>query len=322
MTYVSKTEISLHDATPWKKALLLSDVLQFLINFLFTCSQNYSLFIIQSSTSDLPFIMKGLIFSVKRYSIHDGPGIRVTFFMKGCPLKCVWCHNPEGISAFPETMKQTDIIGEQEFISNEEVGKYYSVENILEILKRERVFFNQSHGGVTFSGGEPMLQNEFLLEALKACKSDGYHTAVDTSGYSSVENYKEIIPFTDLFLFDIKHLDEAKHIEYTGVSNLGILDNLIFLLQNARELMIRIPVIPGFNDDTENIQKMKELLLTSQTGILSKINLLPYHKIGSSKYKRLNIPNMMETVEPPSRKKMEELKKVFLEVGVKIKIGG
>ena len=133
--------------------------------------------------------MKGLIFSVKRYSIHDGPGIRVTFFMKGCPLSCIWCHNPEGISPFPEKVTRTNRVGAREFIQDEEVGKYYTVEDILGILEKEKVFINQSKGGVTFSGGEPMLQFEFLLEALKACKVNGYHTAVDTSGYSSAREF-------------------------------------------------------------------------------------------------------------------------------------
>ena len=139
--------------------------------------------------------MKGLIFSVKRYSIHDGPGIRVTFFMKGCPLNCMWCHNPEGISPFQETVMQTKRVGEREFYNKEEVGKYYTVDMILEILNKEKIFINQSKGGVTFSGGEPMLQSEFLLEVLKSCKENGYHTAVDTSGYSSTESYYSIIPY-------------------------------------------------------------------------------------------------------------------------------
>src|SRR5512133_1552316 len=168
--------------------------------------------------------MEGLIFSVKRYSIHDGPGIRVTFFMKGCPLSCMWCHNPEGISPLSETIVKTEKVGERAFSRNEDVGKFYTVDEILQILDKERVFMNESKGGVTFSGGEPMLQAEFLVRALKACKENGYRTAVDTSGYSSPENYKSVIPYTDLFLFDLKHLDDAKHIESTGVSNIGILD--------------------------------------------------------------------------------------------------
>jgi pyruvate formate lyase activating enzyme len=266
--------------------------------------------------------MKGLIFSVKRYSIHDGPGIRVTFFMKGCPLSCMWCHNPEGISAEPETVIRKNRVGEREFSNSEEVGKYYSVENILEILEKEKVFINQSKGGVTFSGGEPMLQFEFLLEALKACKANGFHTAVDTSGYSSAENYRAIIPYTDIFLFDIKHLDEFKHLEYTGVSNIGILDNYRLLSANAREIMVRIPVIPGLNDDEEHMQKLKQFIQSTKTGSLTKINLLPFHKIGSSKYKRFNIPYRMEGVEPPSKVMMQELKESLSETGIKIKIGG
>jgi pyruvate formate lyase activating enzyme len=266
--------------------------------------------------------MKGFIFSVKRYSIHDGPGIRVTFFMKGCSLSCMWCHNPEGISPFPETVIQTNKVGEREFSNSVEVGKYYSVESILEILEKERVFINQSKGGVTFSGGEPLLQSEFLLEALKACKANGYHTAVDTSGYSPAENFRSIIPFTDLFLFDIKHMDEARHIKFTGVSNIGILDNYRLLLESGKDIMVRVPIIPGFNDDADHLERLKQFLLTTKTGSLKKINLLPFHKIGSSKYKRFNIPYQMGSMEPPSEKRMQDLKEFFLEIGVKVKIGG
>jgi pyruvate formate lyase activating enzyme len=266
--------------------------------------------------------MKGLIFSVKKYSVHDGPGIRVTFFMKGCPLKCMWCHNPEGISVFPETVEQKYRVGAREFSNKEEVGKYYTVETILEILAREIVFIKQSKGGITFSGGEPMLQPDFLLEALKACKTNGYHTAIDTSGYSSSENFKSIIPFTDLFLFDIKHMDEARHFESTGVSNVGILDNYRLLLESGKDIMVRIPVIPGFNDDPDHLEKLKRFLLLTKTDSLKRINLLPFHRIGSSKYKRFNIPYRMGNVESPSRERMHELKEFFKETGIKVKIGG
>lgn len=266
--------------------------------------------------------MKGLIFSVRRYSIHDGPGIRVTFFMKGCPLKCRWCHNPEGISPFPEMVIQTNKIGEREFSKNEEVGTYYSVEDILEIIDKEKVFFKQSKGGITFSGGEPMLQVEFLLEALKGCKENGYHTAVDTSGYSSVDNYRSIIPFTDLFLFDIKHLDEAKHIESTGVSNTGIIENYRHLLESGKDIMVRIPVIPGFNDDTDHLERLKNFISSTKTASLKRINLLPFHKTGSSKYKKFNFPYLMEGIIPPDEEKMQKIKELFMETGIKVKIGG
>jgi pyruvate formate lyase activating enzyme len=266
--------------------------------------------------------MKGLIFSVKRYSIHDGPGIRVTFYMKGCPLSCMWCHNPEGMSPLPGKVIQNNKVGEKEFRNIEEVGIWYSVENILEILDKEKIFFNQSDGGVTFSGGEPMMQFEFLRDAMKVCKVNGYHTALDTSGFSTYENFKSIIPYTDLFLFDIKHLDESKHIEFTGVSNTGILDNYRFLLESRKDIMVRIPVIPGFNDDPDHMEKLKQFISDTKTNSLRKISLLPFHKTGSSKYKRFDIPYRMINVEPPDKEKMQKLKEFFSETGIKVKIGG
>jgi pyruvate formate lyase activating enzyme len=266
--------------------------------------------------------MEGLIFSVKRYSIHDGPGIRVTFFMKGCPLSCKWCHNPEGISPFPESVLSTNRVGDREFKREEIAGKFYTIEKILEILEKESVFINQSKGGVTFSGGEPMLQPDFLLEALKACKSNGYHTAVDTSGYAAYESYKSIIKYSDLFLFDIKHLDEAKHYESTGVSNTGILENFKLLLKSGKDIMVRIPVIPGFNDDHDHLVRLKDFINTTKNSSLKMISLLPYHKIGSSKYKRFNLPYRMENEEPPSKEEMQRLKELFMETGVRVKIGG
>ena len=266
--------------------------------------------------------MKGLIFSVKRYSIHDGPGIRVTFFMKGCPLSCWWCHNPEGISPEVETVEQIEKVGKMEFRKTEEAGKYYSADDILEILDKERIFINNSNGGVTFSGGEPMLQTEFLSEALKACKANGYHTAVDTSGYSSADNFKTVVPFTDLFLFDVKHLNDNLHSEYTGASNMLILENLRLLLSIGRDIIIRIPVIPGINDDNDHLENLREFIINNKNENLKKISLLPYHKTGSSKYKKFRIPYRMGDVQQPSRQRMNELKEFFSETGIKVKIGG
>jgi pyruvate formate lyase activating enzyme len=266
--------------------------------------------------------MEGLIFSVKRYSIHDGPGIRVTFFMKGCPLSCKWCHNPEGISPCPESVLRISRIGDREFSRLEMAGKFYTIENILEILEKERVFINQSKGGITFSGGEPMLQPDFLLDALKACVSSGYHTAIDTSGYAASESYSSIIHYTDLFLFDIKHLDEAKHYESTGVSNTGILENYRLLLKSGKDIIVRIPVIPGFNDDHDHLERLKDFIISTKTASLKMISLLPFHKIGSSKYKRFNLSYRMENTEPPSEEEMQKIKELFLETGIKVKIGG
>jgi len=242
--------------------------------------------------------------------------------MKGCPLSCIWCHNPEGISPLQEKVVRTNRVGGKYFSTEEEVGKYYEAKEITDILDKERVFIDQSGGGVTFSGGEPMLQFDFLLKALTACKANGYHTAVDTAGYSSTENYKAIIPYTDLFLFDIKHLDNARHIELTGVSNKIILENYRMLLKNAKGLIVRIPVIPGRNDCSDHMERMKKFLNDSKTAALKKINLLPYHKIGSTKYKRFNMEWKMEGIEPPAKQEMNLLKEMFSETGVKTKIGG
>jgi pyruvate formate lyase activating enzyme len=167
-----------------------------------------------------------------------------------------------------------------------------------------------------------MLQFEFLLETLKACKKNGYHTTVDTSGYSPAENYLLIIPYTDLFLFDIKHLDEAKHIESTGVSNIGILDNYRLLMESGKDIMVRIPVIPGFNDDPDYLERLRQFFILSKNDSLKKINLLPFHKTGSSKYKKFNIPYRMANTEPPDKEKMKKMKEFFIETGVKVKIGG
>jgi pyruvate formate lyase activating enzyme len=167
-----------------------------------------------------------------------------------------------------------------------------------------------------------MMQIEFLLDALKACKLNGYHTAVDTSGYSSVENFKSILPYTDLFLYDLKHLDGAKHLQATGVSNIGILNNLGFLLDNNREVMLRIPVIPGFNDDAAYQEKLVSFINSMKAKSLKKIHLLPYHKIGSSKYKKFKMQYNMEGIEPPDKSTMLSMKELLLQTGIKVKIGG
>lgn len=266
--------------------------------------------------------MNGIIFSVKRYSIHDGPGIRVTFFMKGCPLSCWWCHNPEGISPEPEEIEKLTRVGDLEFRKTEIVGNSYPVEEILKIAEKERVFIEKSNGGVTFSGGEPLMQPDFLLEALKACRRKGFHTAVDTSGHCPSENLERIIPFTDLFLFDLKHPDSARHLEYTGVTNEIIIRNFKLILKSRSELMIRIPVIPGFNDSEEDMSEFRRFIHDNKNEQVKMINLLPYHKIGSSKYKRFNRPYRMESTIQPSSERMDELKKYFSEEGIKVKIGG
>jgi pyruvate formate lyase activating enzyme len=266
--------------------------------------------------------MNGIIFNIKRYSIHDGPGIRVTFFLKGCPLSCLWCHNPEGISADAEEIIQVNRVGEKEFSKKEIAGKQLTIPEMMTIVEKERVFIEKSGGGVTFSGGEPLMQTDFLLDALNACRENGFHTAVDTSGFTTSENLKKIIPLTNLFLFDLKHLDPRKHLQYTGVSNEIILRNLGTILSSDTEIMIRIPVIPGINDDPSHLAAMIGYLTSIRTSGIKMINLLPYHKSGLSKYKKFGRENMMGPVEQPSSERMKEISKLFTETGIKIKIGG
>lgn len=266
--------------------------------------------------------MEGLIFSIKRYSVHDGPGIRVTVFMKGCPLSCWWCHNPEGISPFPETAEKVQKVGGKEFRTVGDVGRYIEPADILAVLEKEKIFIAESGGGVTFSGGEPLAQPEFLTEALKKCKAEGYHTAVDTSGYAETLTFGNVIPYTDLFLFDLKHLDAEQHLLYTGVSNELLIRNLHFVIENGRETWLRIPVIPGINDDQKHLEMLRSFISGFTNSNLKKINLLPYHRIGASKYKRFNLPYRMNNTMPPSPARMKELKAYYEETGIKVKIGG
>jgi pyruvate formate lyase activating enzyme len=266
--------------------------------------------------------MSGLVFSIKRYSVHDGPGIRVTFFMKGCPLSCWWCHNPEGISPDPADVVQTEKVGEKEFFVKKKAGRYYSTDEILEILEKERIFIEESGGGATFSGGEPLFQPLFLMEALRRCRKSGYHTAVDTSGYASSEIFRSVMSLTDLFLFDLKFIDPARHLKYTGVSNELIMTNLELAAAGARELWLRIPVIPGINDDPDHLEMLRKHISTIKQNNLGKICLIPYHRIGTSKYAKFNIPYRMNGFEPPSPLRMKELKQFFEETGIKVKTGG
>jgi pyruvate formate lyase activating enzyme len=297
-------------------------VLQLLKNSSYPVFRRNSFFLINNLNFGRQFFMKGLIFNVKRYAIHDGPGIRVTFFMKGCPLSCRWCHNPEGISPEPEKVRLTNRVGDLEFKKTEIVGRLYSVKDILAILEKERVFIDKSKGGVTFSGGEPLMQFDFLLETLKACRVNGFHTAIDTSGQFSSEKLKKIVPYTDLFLFDLKHLDSKMHKEYTGIPNNTILRNFMQILKSRSEIMVRIPVIPGFNDSDEHINRLRKFIFDNKTDNIRMINLLPYHKIGASKYKKFNKPNKMKAVIQPSPEKMKELKEFFSGKGIRVKIGG
>jgi pyruvate formate lyase activating enzyme len=263
--------------------------------------------------------MKGLIFNIKRYAIHDGPGIRVTFFMKGCPLDCWWCHNPEGKSPLKRQVEKVDRIGERVFRSSALVGREYTPREIVEMAERDRIFMDQSGGGVTFSGGEPLMQEEFLHKALALLTGTGINTAVDTSGYVKPESLRHIINVTSLFLYDIKHIDAEEHIKYTGVTNELIISNLDMLLDHGAEVILRIPVIPGVTTGEGYIEKLRGFIERRKSENLREINLLPYHKTGSSKYTRFGLPDRMEGVGALSNGYLDEYVEILRLTGIPVK---
>ena len=250
----------------------------------------------------------GIIFDIKKYAIHDGPGIRTTVFFKGCPMQCWWCHNPESREINPQRT------------ANSIIGKAMSIDEVMKEINKDAVFYDESGGGVTFSGGEPLMQSEFLMDLLRECKQTGIHTTIDTCGYADKSAIQKIMPYVDLFLFDLKLVEENDHLKYTGVSNNKIHENLKLILEAGREVHIRIPIIPGITDRTINIDKMITHL-KSLPGIY-KINLLPYHKIGAHKYERLGMEYKAGNIEEPASDRMHSLKEQFENAGFDVSIGG
>jgi pyruvate formate lyase activating enzyme len=265
--------------------------------------------------------MKGIIFDIKRFAVHDGPGIRVTVFLKGCPLWCWWCHNPESISPEMVCVPKYSKLNGKTFVGQETIGREISVDELMVEIRKERVFMEESAGGATFSGGEPLLQHRFLLEMLKACKVEGIHTVVDTSAYSSWETLAKIVPYTDLFLIDLKLMNNKKHLQYTGVPNTVILENIQKLVQGGSNIRIRIPVIPGITDAEENITQSISFL-NGLNGNINGVDLLPYHSIASHKYKRLGLDNRMENTPKLNKEDLTGLKQRFEAAGFRVKIGG
>jgi len=288
---------------------------------------------------------KGFIFNIQRFSTEDGPGIRTTVFMKGCPLRCVWCHNPEGLNSYPELMwYETKCISCGECVRNcpntaiiaisnglvtnrgkcqgcgicakvcpsgarEMVGRYVSVEEVIREVKKDKIFYDKSEGGVTISGGEPCLQWKFIRDVLRDCKAMGIDTALDTSGYLKWEILDEVLTFTDLVLYDLKLVDEVKHRRYTGVESRLILDNAKRMSQLRLPIWIRIPIIPGYTDDVENIRELAGIIKELKN--VERIDLLPHHKLGEAKYKRLGLKYLLDGLESPSDEEMEKFRKIL-----------
>jgi len=257
----------------------------------------------------------GYIFDIKRFAIHDGPGIRLTFFLTGCPLSCWWCHNPEGLREIPAGGKRHDAAGAAQLGE-----RTITVSELLAEIAKEQIFIDESGGGATFSGGEPMAQLDFLDEALAACREREIHTVVDTCGYAPPESFERIAAKVDLFLYDLKVMNDEAHREYTGVSNQLIHENLKLLVEMGRQVLVRIPVVPGFTDSASNATATADLLL--KAGGIREICLLPYHKAASAKYERLQLRNRFAGVEPPSGAKMKELSGLLKDKGFTVRVGG
>ena len=265
--------------------------------------------------------MQALVFDIKRFAVHDGPGIRTTVFLKGCPLNCAWCHNPEGISPNVQTVIKTIRVDGKEFKEEEIIGNRLSVEQVLSEVLKEKVFMDSSEGGVTFSGGEPLMQPAFLKALLVACKKEGLHTAVDTSGYAKLSVVQDIAPYTDLFLYDLKLMDDQAHQFFTAVSNKLILDNLIYLLENRHPLRIRIPVIPEVNFNQENTTECLQFL-AAHSGNIQGVDLLPYHNMANQKYLRFKKENSLSSLQSLPNSSLTKIREQFERAGFETKIGG
>ena len=255
---------------------------------------------------------KGRIFNIQRYSIHDGPGIRTIVFFKGCYMRCAWCCNPESQSKEIETIVERDKI--------KTVGTDVYVSDIMPEILSDKPFYRRSGGGVTLSGGEVLCQADFAKELLLACKQEGLHTAIESASSAPFSEIEKILPYLDLYLMDIKHMDSEKHKEYTGVSNERILENAKKIAQSGVELIIRTPVIPGFNDTPEEIRAISHFAKTLP-GVYEH-HLLPYHRLGTDKYAGLGRRYSLMEIEPPTKEKMEYLLSVAETSGLKCKIGG
>ncbi|PLX69835.1 MAG: glycyl-radical enzyme activating protein [Denitrovibrio sp.] len=263
--------------------------------------------------------LKGIVFDIKHYAIHDGDGIRTTVFFKGCPLSCIWCHNPESRKPSIQTIKKELKLDGKSFCTDETVGKEMTVSEVMDEIKKDLIFYEESGGGATFSGGEVFLQDKFLISLLEECQKSDINTCIDTTGFVSEGTLRSVIPLADSFLFDVKLIDDEAHVKYCGVSNKKILDNFRFIYANGKNIRLRLPVIPGITDTAQNL-KLTAQFAKQFDGV--EIDLLPYHKIGKDKYRKLGMDYKMDGVESPSNDRMEELVRFFEGYEITTTIGG
>ena len=313
--------------------------------------------------------LTGIVYDIQGFSVQDGPGIRTTVFLKGCPLRCPWCHSPESQQFYPQlswmAMKCVGIdecgkcldACSKSAISQGKISKHpvtqedvrqihinrnicdncgdctavcyykslyicgteYAVEELVKRLVKDIPFYQESGGGVTISGGEALSQPEFTLELLKSLKERGIHTAVDTTGHSQYKFIERILPYTDLFLYDLKHMDSEQHKSVIGVNNELILENALKIADAEGKMQIRIPVIPNFNDSEENIKKTGGFC-KSLGNAVTLIQLLPYHNLGVMKYQRLDDTKKALEAPPPSEEKIQSLKKILEDMDLSVTV--
>jgi len=303
-------------------------------------------------------VISGRVFNVQRFSTHDGPGIRTTVFLKGCPLACRWCHNPEGMRSAPELLTHParciecnacvsacphgfavpatvgngiapglasceacgDCVEVCPTGAREIAGRELGIGELLETVSRDRVFYEESGGGVTFSGGEPLQQPEFVLAALDACRDAGLHTAVDTCGLVETGDLLAAADRADLILFDLKTSDAERHRSATGVSNERILANLKLLADGPTPIWLRVPLVPGVNDDEEELAGMAHL--ASTLGAVQQVSILPYHKLGRDKRERLGLSLLEPDPGAPGQDRIRSAAAFFEQAGIETLIGG
>lgn len=297
----------------------------------------------------------GCVFNIERFAIRDGPGIRTTVFLKGCPLRCLWCANPESMSPTPQlfylenlctrcyrcidacpnkaTTKAPDgaikidrslcqacgkCVEACPNKAREISGKLMTVDEVLEEVRKDALFYQNSGGGVTFSGGEPTYQPEFLWHLLKASWESGIHTALDTTGFVKPDVLKKLLEHTNLVLYDIKHMDPAKHKELTGVDNRLILENARMIAVMGKPMIIRVPLIPGHNDSQGNIKALAEFMLSLG---LKRVDLLPYHSLGKIKYYRLGMEYKLSDLKPFAEGEVAKIKADLESYGLQVGVG-